>query len=134
MDKQLFLFSNVGQDIPEIEEWLSGDPAELFSIARQWFAVFRQCGDDVYETMHDGMPTACVERAAFGYVNVFKSHVNVGFFTGAFLNDPTGMLEGSGKRMRHVKVRPEETIDETALTDLIGAAYADVRRRLSDSR
>ena len=133
MDKQLFIFSNVGQDIPEIEEWLSGDPAELFSIARHWFAVFRQRGDDVYETMHDGMPTACVEQAAFAYVNVFKSHVNVGFFTGAFLEDPSGLLEGSGKRMRHVRLRPDQAVDETALTKLVSDAYDDVSRRLRDS-
>ena len=66
----------------------------------------RRRGADVHELMHDGCPTACVGDAAFGYVNAFREHVNVGFFTGAFLSDPDGLLEGTGKRMRHVKLRP----------------------------
>ena len=47
--------------------------------------------------MHDGHPTACVADAAFGYVNAFKAHVNVGFFRGAEIADPEGLLEGTGK-------------------------------------
>lgn len=64
----------------------------------------RACGDDVRELLHDGHPTACVREAAFGYVNAFTSHVNVGFFRGAEIDDPDGPLEGTGKFMRHVKL------------------------------
>ncbi|PCI74324.1 MAG: hypothetical protein COB20_15330 [SAR86 cluster bacterium] len=113
-----------------MDEWLSGDPVKLYSIARQWFAVFRSCGDDVNELIHDGYPTACVEGAAFGYVNVFKSHVNVGFFTGVFIDDPLSLLEGTGKRMRHVKLRPDIDVDSRAMSELIQSAYLDVRARL----
>ena len=66
----------------------------------------RACGDDVRELIHDGCPVACVEDAPFAYVNSFKSHVNVGFFNGASLDDPARLSEGSGKRMRHVKLKP----------------------------
>jgi hypothetical protein len=45
----------------------------------------RGCGDDVRELVHDGCPVACVADAPFGYVNVFRTHVNVGFFYGAML-------------------------------------------------
>jgi hypothetical protein len=53
----------------------------------------RQCGGDVRELMHDGCPVACVADAPFGYVNTFKTHVNVGFFQGAALEDLSGLLE-----------------------------------------
>jgi hypothetical protein len=89
----------------------------------------RACGDDVRELMHDGAPTACVDDAAFGYVNVFRAHMNVGLFNGAVLDDPEGMLEGSGKFMRHVKVRPGSEQDSSALRELIAAAYRDMRAR-----
>jgi hypothetical protein len=92
----------------------------------------RQCGDDVRELMHDGCPVACVEDAPFGYVNSFKTHVNVGFFYGALLEDPAGLLEGSGKRMRHVKLRPGPELKAGALRDLIDAAYLDIGARLGD--
>lgn len=90
----------------------------------------RQAGADVREVMHDGHPTACVDDAAFGYVNAFTDHVNVGFFFGALLPDPFRLLEGTGKRGRHVKLRPGGEIDGAALDGLIAAAYADVRVRL----
>ncbi len=94
----------------------------------------RQCGDDVRELMHDGCPVACVEEAPFGYVNSFTSHVNVGFFYGALLKDPAGLLEGSGKRMRHVKLQADRELNAEGLSDLIDAAYVDIRARLHAER
>lgn len=94
----------------------------------------RECGDDVVELMHDGCPVACVEDAPFGYVNSFKSHVNVGFFQGASLEDPAGLLEGNGKRMRHVKLKPDRLPNEAALAQLIDDAYADIKARLEAVR
>ena len=91
----------------------------------------RQCGADVRELLHDGCPVACVEDAPFGYVNTFKNHVNVGFFYGALLEDPAGLLEGSGKRMRHVKLQPGADLDAASLRNLIDAAYADIKTRLA---
>jgi hypothetical protein len=103
---------------------------ELGAIARRWFDVMRRCGTDVRELLHDGAPTVCVGGAAFAYVNAFKAHVNVGFFRGAEIADPEGLLEGDGRYMRHVKPRPDEDIDARALRRLIRDAYADIRRRL----
>src|ERR1700722_20174996 len=116
---------------PAVDIWLTDDPIELRSIAQTWFVQMRQCGDDVRELMHDGCPVACVEDAPFGYVNSFKSHVNVGFFYGAVLEDPAGLLEGSGKRTRHVKLKPGPEFNTAALRDLIDAAYLDIGARLS---
>ena len=117
-----------------VDSWFTGDPVELRSVAQKWFVQMRQCGDDVLELMHDGCPVACVEDAAFGYVNSFKSHVNVGFFYGAMLEDPAGLLEGSGKRMRHVKLNPGRELNAAALSDLIDSAYVDIKARLAAER
>ncbi len=102
----------------------------LGAIAQRWFEVMRNCGDDVREVLHDGHPTACVADGAFAYVNAFKSHVNVGFFRGAEIADPDGLLEGTGKFMRHVKLRPDCDVDATALKQLIETAYTDMKERL----
>ena len=103
---------------------------ELGAIARRWFEVMRDRGDDVREVLHDGHPTACVADAAFAYVNAFAAHVNVGFFHGAALADPERLLVGTGKYMRHVKLGPGRDVDTTALVELIDAAYTDAKRRL----
>ncbi len=103
---------------------------ELGLIAQRWFEVMRACGGDVREVLHDGHPTACVADAAFAYVNAFRAHVNVGFFRGAEIADPEGLLEGTGKFMRHVKLRPEHEVNSDALMKLIETAYADMKERL----
>jgi hypothetical protein len=92
----------------------------------------RKCGDEVRELIHDGCPVACLGDAPFGYVNVFTSHVNVGFFHGAALHDPARLLQGSGKFMRHVKLKPAEEVNAAALTKLINAAYADIKDRVEN--
>ncbi len=103
---------------------------ELGAIARRWFEVMHDCGDDVRELLHDGHPTACVADAAFAYVNAFKAHVNVGFFRGAEIPDPDGLLEGTGRFMRHVKLGPERDVDAKALLKVIETAYTDMKGRL----
>lgn len=115
---------------PAIHAWFNAHSNELGSIARHWFDVMRNCGDDVQEILHDGHPTACVGEAAFCYVNAFTAHVNVGFFGGTHLSDPSGLLEGSGKFMRHVKLRPGHPVDNNALEKLIETAYLEMRDRV----
>jgi hypothetical protein len=121
--------SSVKQD-PTIEVWMHDHSGELGAIAQRWFEVMRNCGGDVRELLHDGHPTACVGDAAFAYVNAFTAHVNVGFFRGAEIADPAHLLEGTGKFMRHVKLRPDSEVDATALMKLIETAYADMKKRL----
>jgi hypothetical protein len=128
---QLMRFPTSVKRDPTIEIWMREQAGQLGAIAQRWFEVMRGCGDDVRELLHDGHPTACVAAAAFGYVNAFKDHVNVGFFRGAEIADPHGMLEGTGKFMRHVKLRPEHDVDAAALTELIETAYTDIKRRSS---
>lgn len=106
---------------------MTDHPGELGAIAQRWFEVMRGCGDDVRELLHDGHPTACVRDAAFAYVNVFTRHVNVGFFRGAEMADPQGLLEGTGKFMRHVKLGPDREVDAPALVRLIEAAHRDLQ-------
>jgi hypothetical protein len=79
--------------------------------------------------MHDGLATACVGDVPFAYVGVFTAHINVGFFHGASLPDRAGLLQGSGRHMRHVKLKPGVVVDESALEALITAAYVDVGMR-----
>jgi hypothetical protein len=129
---QILRFSGGVKRDPAIDTWMNEQSDQLGAIARHWFGVIRNCGEDVRELLHDGHPTACIGDAAFAYVNAFKAHVNVGFFRGAELPDLEGLLEGTGKYMRHVKLRPVDEIDAAALTKLIESAYTDMKRRLEE--
>ena len=129
MDDILRFPSAVKRD-PAIDAWLKAQRDDLRPLVETWFARMRQGGGDVRELMHDGCPTACVGDAAFGYVSAFRDHVNVGFFFGALLKDPARLLEGTGKRGRHVKLRTGREVDAAALARLVDAAYVDIKSRL----
>ena len=132
MRAELLRFNGAIERDPAIDAWMKLRANELGAIARQWFEVMRQCGDEVRELVHDGCPVACLGDAPFGYVNVFTSHVNVGFFHGAALEDPARLLQGSGRFMRHVKLRPGTATNVAALSKLINAAYTDIKARVEN--
>ncbi len=126
-------FPLAARQMPAVEAWLQAQSGSLGDIARHWFFCMQSCGDEVRVLLHDGQPTACVEDAAFAYVAIYTAHINVGFFLGAELSDPAGLLQGTGKFMRHVKIRPGQRVDGEALLQLICQAYQDMRRRLHGS-
>ena len=126
-------FSGAVERDPAVQTWLNGQPEHLRAMVRPWFKRMRKCGDDVRELMHDGCPTACVGDAGFGYVNTFSAHANVGFFRGATLPDPLGLLEGTGKLGRHVKLRPGIPLDSPALKVVITEAYQNIKACLREA-
>jgi|SRR5579883_802517 len=130
MKAALLTFNGAVEHDPAIDGWFNERAGELEAIARPWFEVMRGCGDEVRELVHDGCPVACFGDVPFGYVNIFTSHVNVGFFQGASLPDPRRVLQGNGRFMRHVKLKPGIAIDDGALRTLIERAYADIKARV----
>jgi hypothetical protein len=128
----LFRFPTARRDDPEVAAWFEqGDV--LRGLVEPWFARLCACGADVGALIHDGRPTLCAGDAAFAYVDAHAEHANIGFFFGALFDDPAKLLEGAGKRMRHVKLRPGRMPDEVALAALIADAYRDVRDRLGEA-
>jgi hypothetical protein len=132
MKDEFLRFNGAVERDPAVDAWMKSQAGELGAIAYQWFEVMRKCGDEVRELLHDGCPVACLGDAPFGYVNVFAAHVNVGFFHGAALPDPARFLQGTGKFMRHVKLKPGTPTNAAALSSLINAAYADIKSRVEN--
>lgn len=132
MRTDLLRFNGAVQRDPAIDAWMKKNAGELGSIAHHWFEVMRNCGDEVRELLHDGCPNACLGDVPFAYVAVFTSHVNVGFFQGASLPDPARLLQGSGKFMRHIKLRPGTPSNDAAINQLIKLAYADIKSRIEN--
>jgi hypothetical protein len=132
MNTDLLRFNGIKKHDPAIDAWFKEHQGELGNIAFRWFKVMRNCGDEVRELLHDGCPVACLGDVPFAYVNVFTAHLIVGFFQGASLPDPERLLQGSGKRMRHVKLKAGQSISEAALHKLIETAYSDIKFRVEN--
>ncbi len=105
----------------EIDAYIEALPAEQRPVVAR-----------LRELIHEAAP-GCLEafkwsRPIFGngkdfaYLKANKNHVNLGFNKGSELEDPEGLLEGTGKGMRHVKVKDINDIPEEALFRLIREA------------
>jgi hypothetical protein len=132
MKTELLRFNGAVEHDPAIDAWMKEHRGELGAIAHRWFKVMRNCGDEVRELLHDGCPVACLGDVPFGYVNAFTSHVNVGFYQGAALPDPAHLLQGNGKSMRHVKLKPGMAVNAASLHQLIETAYSDIKSRVEN--
>ncbi len=64
----------------------------------------------------------------YAYIAVQRSHVNLGFYYGARLADPAGLLEGTGKNLRHVKFHDVASTRRPAIKTLLREAIADRMR------
>ena len=62
------------------------------------------------------------EKGLVCYIGAMKAYVNFGFYRGTELPDPDGLLEGTGKKLRHVKLRQSPTTREDALKKLVEEA------------
>ncbi len=127
---ELLRFNGAVPRHPAVDLWMREHAGPLGAIAHRWFEVMRSCGDEVRELVHDGCPVACLGDVPFAYVNAYTAHVNVGFFQGASLPDPARLLQGAGRFMRHVKLKPGLPVDAQALHTLIHTAYADIKARV----
>lgn len=111
---------------PAVAAWFFDPGRPLRLMVRPWFDVLKGQGL-LGELIHDHRPTLCLGDLAFAYVDAFTAHAAIGFFRGAHLPDPAGLLQGQGTS-RHVKLRPGRPVDEPALHALIAAAWDDLRR------
>ena len=132
MKTELLRFDGAVERDPAIDAWMKERAGELGAVAHHWFEAMRNCGDEVRELVHDGRPVACLGDTPFGYVNVFTANVNVGFFHGAALADPARLLKGTGKFMRHVKLKPGTATNAAAVSRLIDAAYLHIKARVEN--
>jgi hypothetical protein len=66
----------------------------------------------------------------FCYIGAFKVHVNLGFYYGAVLPDPEGLMEGTGINLRHIKVKNSEEVDQPALRDILQASFDERKETL----
>lgn len=112
---------------PAVEAWFFDPARPLRLMVRPWFDVLKGQGP-LGELIHDRRPTLCRGDVAFAYVDAFTAHAAIGFFRGAHLPDPVGLLQGTGVS-RHVRLRPGHPVDEPALHALIAAAWDDICRQ-----
>jgi hypothetical protein len=103
-------------------KYVSDENPDLGRVVRGLKELVKQCVPGTRETVNAwGVPTF-EEKNPFCFYMVGKSHVTFGFHFGTSLNDPEGLLEGTGKNIRHVKLRTVEDLGNRGLREMIVAA------------
>ena len=69
-------------------------------------------------------------KEGYVYILPHKSWVNLGFFRGAILDDPDGLLEGTGKSMRHIKIKSLDQANNKSIKTLIKIALIERKREV----
>jgi hypothetical protein len=115
-----------------IDDWLKEKPQHLQAEAMRWYQEIEAIGPEVEMIFHDDHPIGCVEDAPFAELQVYSAHINLGFYYGAFFYDEKQWLQGTGKRMRHIKIKPESSPDEKTIRTFLKTAYLDIQKRLRE--
>jgi hypothetical protein len=110
-----------------VEEFLAPASPTVRELAMRTRELVRSTMPGTYEGVHPGRNSIIYgtsEKMAdwMCYIAPFKSHINLGFFYGTKLPDPEGLLEGTGKLLRHVKISQVEEIEKPAIKALLVAA------------
>lgn len=103
------------------DAYFAAIPEETRATAIAVRDVVRRAAPDLVETMCMGIPHWAGKDYVL-YIADYTHHVNLGFRKGAQIRDTTGRLEGTGKGLRHVKVRVGEPVPAKALAALIRKA------------
>lgn len=121
---------------PTVDEWLEQFPSDRQAIIRALMAAARQNMPGAHEFIYHDAVGYSVNDSPFDRVCYIapqnKGYVNFGFFFGAGIPDPKQLLEGEGKRIRHVKIRSVDEAKSLALEKLIRATWKEAPKRVAE--
>jgi hypothetical protein len=109
----------------DVERLLAGRSPEIADLARRTLELARSLFPDAVTAVDDeniGLGRGTGYKGLVFVVAPHRSHVTLGLSGGASLPDPAGLLEGTGKVHRHVKIRDAADLDRPELRALMQAA------------
>jgi hypothetical protein len=124
---------NISTPTQHVQAWLETLPVEKKPTINNLRKLIGSVAPEAHEIIyHDALGYGPTDSGfdRILYVTVFETHINLGFFFGGFLPDPERLLVGSGKRMRHIKIRSLQESENPAITSLLAQAWSDGLKRV----
>lgn len=106
----------------DFDAFFASTPDAWKPVAMELRKLVRKLAPNLVEAMKYGMPSYVKDRHTVVYIMPASDHVNLGFYDGVDLDDPKNLLEGTGKRLRHVKVISVQEARNPELRSLIADA------------
>ena len=115
-----------------IEAFIAGYTPDVQAVSSTLRAMVKSAMPGASEILfakynHIGYAWSESMRDRICYICPMKDYVRLGFMYGTHLPDPEQLLVGEGKRLRHVKVRSVQEASNSALEQLVKAAWVDAR-------
>lgn len=97
-----------------IKDWLDKPPTKKRNLALKLMGIALSSDSDITADIKWGNITFSSPSGNIAWILNYKTtdYINFGFFKGAKLSDPKRLLEGTGRSLRHQKIRSEEDIDK----------------------
>ena len=108
-------------DKKTVDSWMEELDPSLRDIAQTLRWLVLQAVPDISESVKWGTPNYA-KSGNVCYLAANNGYINLGFFNGAGLNNPDGLIEGTGAKMRHIKVRKLEDIRQEVFASLVQEA------------
>ena len=107
-----------------VDEVLHGRPPLVCEYVEALREIVRSAAPRAKEIAYRGWRiVAYVGDSTFCYIAPLRNGANLGFYRGASLSDPHQLLEGTGKNLRHVKIRSPQDLRGPALKALVRQAH-----------
>jgi hypothetical protein len=104
-----------------VDDYISGLGGWKTEVTSQIRKIITSTTPNAKESIKWAQPVYEV-NGPFCYMKAFKNSVNFGFWRGIDLDDPQGLLQGSGEKMRHVKLQGVEDVNEPAFAAFVKQA------------
>ena len=119
----------------QIEAFFAGYPPEVQATSRKLRAMVKSAMPRAHEVLfasqnHIGYGWSESRRDLICYICPMRDYVRLGFMFGTHLDDPEQLLVGTGKRLRHVKVRTVQEASHPALERLVETAWVDAQTHM----
>ena len=109
----------------EVEAFIRQAAPPVRPVLRELRKVVREALPGAREEIKWGRPVYSL-RVIVGYLSAAGDHASLGFYRGVELEDPRGVLEGGGKKLRHLKIYTQKEIRDPAFSHLLReAAWLD---------
>lgn len=108
----------------ELDAWFAAAPAAQLDTLAALRELVKSAAPGIVEELKWSRPIYSNERGMFCYLHSTKNHATLGFHNGTALKDPKGLLEGTGKGMRHIKFKGMSDVNKPAVVALLKQAVA----------
>jgi hypothetical protein len=102
-----------------IDEYIKDQDKDKGAIVKELVSIVNKAAPKENSGIKWAQPVFWNDDGPFCFIKAHKNHVNIGFWRGVQLKDPKELLEGTGEKMRHIKITNKQDIDKSAITDFV---------------